>query len=171
MPVSVYMYNGPFDKTCPDGWAQGHLADSNDAPLCGKRLDERWELFRFSSAVDEALCPACASLRGPAPTEPDESEFNTWLYIINLRGTDYYKIGISKNVRTRLSSLQGGSPIPLKLHWQAGRYVESDARDLENELHQRFYQFRVKVQGQREWFRLSVNQIDEIKRLVDDASE
>lgn len=129
-------------------------------------------IFLIGSIVDEALCPNCALLRGQTqPPAPEDWHYNTWLYIINQDRSNLYKIGISRDLRGRLSTLQGANPHPLRVLWKAGRYMYGDARGLELELHRRYAQFRTQTNGQREWFCLTWEQIKEIQKFVDNCSE
>lgn len=70
-------------------------------------------------------------------------------YIIQMSGTDYYKIGFTKtSCRTRLSVLQVGNPIPLVLVQELETKYPVE---LEKLLHKKFEDKRI----HGEWFCLS----------------
>ena len=68
------------------------------------------------------------------------------VYILRMRGSDYYKIGYTgRDVLQRVSDLQTGCPEPLDVI----ATLEGDEA-LEYEMHRRFWQY--KTQGGDEWF-------------------
>lgn len=69
------------------------------------------------------------------------------------------KIGRSKDIRTRISSLQTGCPDKLAI---LGSIESVDAETLESEMHRKFDEFRI---GRSEWFRWSKDISDEIANI------
>lgn len=76
------------------------------------------------------------------------------VYLINMVGTNFYKIGIAKNTKERIKQLQTGNPLPLEVKYES-RVI--DAFGFEQELHQQFNTERVL----NEWFELSENRLKE----------
>ena len=70
------------------------------------------------------------------------------VYLIQLIGTDCFKIGSSKNPEARLKQIQSKCPIPLKIIYQ---WYGDDYRYFEKLLHDTFRANRIKG----EWFKLS----------------
>jgi hypothetical protein len=71
-------------------------------------------------------------------------EFRYYVYVIQGEPHSPVKIGLAKDVRTRIASLQTGNPTPLRL-----LYVLMGGQDLEWELHRKFGQYRI---PRSEWF-------------------
>jgi len=72
-----------------------------------------------------------------------------FVYLINCKGTNLYKIGISKNnIKIRLSTLQSGCPFELIVSYvcQCKHFAL-----LESELHKRYKKYK----HRGEWFKLS----------------
>lgn len=80
---------------------------------------------------------------------------SNFLYLINCEG--YTKIGITHNVNSRLSSLDGSSPFTTTLIYSVD--LGPEAYNIEQYLHKQYVDFNVK----KEWFKLSKNQIEELK--------
>lgn len=73
-------------------------------------------------------------------------------YVYLLReGDNYYKVGISANVRSRVSGLQ--HHIPNKIEIVCTKFLDTSAYDAEQELHR--YLERYKTDGANEWFKLT----------------
>lgn len=73
----------------------------------------------------------------------EKQDLSTKLYAVS--GADLVKIGIcAKNIQERLSGLQVGSPVPLKLLGYVGCY-----RSLETDVHRLLWGYRT----HGEWFR------------------
>lgn len=66
------------------------------------------------------------------------------IYVIEGVGTNLVKIGTSIDVVARLTALQAGSPVELRIE-----HVERGGRQREKELHEEFAEYR----GRGEWFR------------------
>lgn len=82
------------------------------------------------------------------------------VYLINILDTNNYKIGISKNVKGRLSTLQNSNPVDMHI---VSTCLSRWARRLEKELHQVFLEKRIRG----EWFNLSENDVKYIINLFD----
>ena len=76
-----------------------------------------------------------------------------WLYLI--RNRDLYKIGITKNFENRMQQLKPDSVV--------AKLYSRDFLKLERELHNRYKNYRI---PQTEYFRLNVNHVNEIKKIV-----
>jgi predicted GIY-YIG superfamily endonuclease len=74
------------------------------------------------------------------------------VYILEVRDSSLFKIGVTKDIEKRLSQLQTSNPYEFYL-W--GFYVTAKHRELENLLHKKFHLKRYK----REWFKLSHDEL------------
>jgi len=81
-------------------------------------------------------------------------------YLIQNGETCDYKIGITTNIKQRITSIQTSNPCKVGLV----HYVESNNRELEKLLHSHFSKNNV----HNEWFRLNVSDVDECKALMDE---
>lgn len=77
------------------------------------------------------------------------------LYVLRTAGTDLYKIGITKDLKKRLSNIQTGSPIPIEIY---AFYPTEEYKSLEQSLHKLFH--KRTIGG--EWFKLSKEDINEL---------
>ena len=79
------------------------------------------------------------------------------IYLIHMEDTNFYKIGVSSNTRTRLSSIQCGNP-----HRVYERHYifssDRDARPTEKQLHLDFRDRHVRG----EWFQFSRDKLSEV---------
>lgn len=72
---------------------------------------------------------------------PEQPE--SWVYVIGVPGSKVVKIGVARDVESRLRGIQNGNPAKLEVLWRTpGSY------ELEKKLHRKFRPFRV----QGEWF-------------------
>lgn len=95
---------------------------------------------------DRSQGPTAADLLPPPPPKGFGRDV---LYVIGQPGTAIVKIGVTKNLRTRLRGIQTGSPVPLAvLWWHPGSY------DLEEQLHREFGDLRLSG----EWFDFGVEE-------------
>lgn len=90
-----------------------------------------------------------------------------YVYLIQLEGTDVYKIGFSKNPKQRIKSLQTANPYKLVLIdlYKTKRYTQ-----IEKNLHRRFASYKVdedeyKLQG--EFFQLNVKTVNDFKEVCE----
>ena len=90
----------------------------------------------------------------PSRVKPD----SRLLYIIG--GASLYKIGIATDISDRLSSLQIGSPLPLRLLFL---FEHPDAVEIEKYLHTELHEFH----SHGEWFRLSFKLLCHIGQFID----
>ena len=72
-----------------------------------------------------------------------------YVYAIRTQGAEYVKIGVAKNVPSRMRELCTSSPHKLFIY--ATRFVDKPY-ELEKRLHQVLSDFRVRNSGGREWF-------------------
>jgi len=114
-----------------------------------------WERENLDGhSVGTSDWPGWEKYIGPKPVfETREIDRSGFVYLIRNGETDYYKIGIAKDVGVRLNALQTGNPEPLCL---IGQFLVADARAKEKELHKRFNSCRVS----REWFVLSQSVVE-----------
>lgn len=81
------------------------------------------------------------------------------LYVVAIRNTDIFKIGITKNIVKRLKQFETANPFEFYLH----EFFQTDkCRELEKLLHVQFKKSRYK----REWFKLTE---DELKQVCNTA--
>lgn len=84
------------------------------------------------------------------------------IYLINAIGTDYYKIGISGNLKRRLRDLSSANPFNIQL------LVFKDdlhAFDTEQFLHEKYHKYAIK----NEWFDFPLTIVEEIIKLLKNA--
>lgn len=81
------------------------------------------------------------------------------VYIIHDIDSDIYKIGISKNIKTRLSNLDTSNPHNLKIY---KTYKLKNAKGMEKQLHKQYEHLNVKG----EWFKLSEEDLINIDRIL-----
>lgn len=84
-----------------------------------------------------------------------------YIYFILNYDSEAVKIGIAKNVKRRIASLQTSSPSELKLLGKIQAESVSKARELEQSLHKTFDEYRVRG----EWFKADVELLDYINKL------
>lgn len=78
-----------------------------------------------------------------------------FVYFLNSRGTDQYKIGLTNNLDRRLKELNSGqAPFPVDLLWSI---PVNDTHAAEGELHQYFKEYR----GHGEWFEFQAGMVVE----------
>lgn len=90
------------------------------------------------------------------------------LYLIQQKGSNYFKIGITNNVKRRLVNLQSGNPNKLYVvrYWD----IPKEARKIESLLHCMFAEHHVHL----EWFQVGdvtillegINLVLELKGVV-----
>lgn len=93
-----------------------------------------------------------------------------FVYLIHCPSLDFYKIGVSKNINTRINQLQTGSPYPIELK----KSFETDfAFKIESALHRRFSSKKTNIDNDAisgEWFNLSIQDVinfDETCKLIE----
>lgn len=87
-----------------------------------------------------------------------------YVYLINLEGTDVFKIGHSKNPKQRIKSLQTGNPYKLVL---VESFKSKRASQIEKTLHRRFASSKTDVDEcklQGEFFNLSNKDIADFQK-------
>ena len=89
-----------------------------------------------------------------------ENRVSTHVYLINQDDSKMYKIGITNNVKRRLSGIQTANPNPLTLI-HSGRV--NNAKELEKQLHQHFKKQKIN----REWFNLDSPDVKYVIRQID----
>jgi len=145
-----------------------HLANDSGAPVCGASIVlAQWEPATIALVVDDALCDECAYLRRQGLTAPEDPVFTTSVYLVNMLNTDFYKIGISIDPRRRLMDLQRPNPVRIRLVWHSQKCSSEGAHYIEREMHKRYDKRR--ISHQREWFRLRLADIADIKAVIKDA--
>lgn len=83
------------------------------------------------------------------------SKKSVQVYLIRAGDTDHYKIGISNRIKTRLETLQIGSPLPLEPIATCSLPNRDMAQAVECELHQTLSDF--KISG--EWYSLNESRL------------
>ena len=77
------------------------------------------------------------------------------IYVINLQGTDFYKIGVSQSPKRRIRDLAGASPFLIDILYLN---THENAFDLEVAIHSNIAENYVR----HEWFKLSPLQVSDI---------
>jgi predicted GIY-YIG superfamily endonuclease len=83
-----------------------------------------------------------------------------YLYIIQMKGTLYYKIGITNSLTKRLLALQTGNPI--KLYIVRYYLIYTDANRLEKLIHNYLSEYHIHL----EWFCISVDILKDIESII-----
>ncbi|NOD95377.1 hypothetical protein GS636_21475 [Ruegeria sp. HKCCD4884] len=83
------------------------------------------------------------------------------LYVIS-DGSGCVKVGISSNIRRRLTELQMGNPRQLSLEWYEFFPLRSEARDAEVAI-----QGALKRHASGEWYECSVRHVDKVYMALD----
>jgi hypothetical protein len=120
-----------------------------------KRIAVEWERTRDEETLREQ---AAKILEAPAPKlrEPRPGDWKT--YLISVDDSQTVKIGIAKDPKARMATLQTGHPMKLSLLWTFDG-------DYERELHEAFA--RLRVRG--EWFdlgRLGGDPVQAVRAVV-----
>ena len=71
---------------------------------------------------------------------------------------DIAKVGLSKDPKKRLLTLQTGSPYLLRIRYTYGPFIKSSARQLEDRIHKMLRHSRMSG----EWFSISASEIDTV---------
>ena len=122
----------------------------------GKLIENLLEIHFLESheEIEKELLDAKYSLR--------ETPETTYLYIIEGKDSHKIKIGISKNIDSRLAHLQTSNPEELEILNQMEFDYRSEALDAESLLHEYFSGYRIMPKGKStEWFK------PDIKEYVD----
>lgn len=96
-------------------------------------------------------------------TSPHSDGF---VYLIHMKNTSFYKIGMSLDPELRLKTLQTGNPHALSL---AHTRAVSDMRSVELALHRQFERQRVMNPNVREWFDLRDGE-DDVKKAFSEQN-
>ena len=122
-------------------------------------IDElkKWENFQDDYYEDFCHPPTCKSFN----SKPKHKEKHiSYVYVIRasrINPTESnYKIGITKNIKERLETLQTSSPEELELLF---KYPTTEARQVEKSLHNLFKYYRIRENG--EWFKFEDIKINE----------
>ena len=115
----------------------------------------KWKNFKDEFQDDFSIPPSCRSFNSmPKRIEKHMS----YVYVIKGETLDpdhsNYKIGISKNIKERIETLQTSSPQKLKLVF---KYPTYNPKQIEKSLHNHFRYYRIRENG--EWFKFSDSMI------------
>ena len=111
----------------------------------------KWKNFEDEFQDDFSTPPSCRSFNSmPKRTEKRIS----YVYVIkgHTLDTDHstYKIGITRNLKERIETLQTSSPNKLQLIF---KYPTYNSKQIEKSLHNHFKYYRIRDNG--EWFKFS----------------
>ena len=122
-------------------------------------IDElnKWKNFEDEFGIDFCNPPTCKSFN----SIPKQKEKHiSYVYVIQgsrINPTQSnYKIGITKNIKERLESLQTSSPEKLEILF---KHPTTEAREIEKSLHNAFKRYRIRENG--EWFILDDSKLSE----------
>ena len=120
-------------------------------------IDElkKWQTFQDEYYDDFCKPPTCKSFN----SIPKQKEKHiSYVYVIKgsrINPTESnYKIGITKNIKERLETLQTSSPEKLELIF---KYPTTESREIEKSLHNLFKYYRIRENG--EWFKFDDEKI------------
>jgi len=83
------------------------------------------------------------------------------VYLIRMGETDFYKIGISRNIKKRLISIQNGNPLKVSVLYSI---KHKDAESAERFLHIKYKKRR--MSASKEWFRFRDEEIPSVKEAM-----
>lgn len=106
------------------------------------------------------VCNKCVKAGISEPKKKEQNRIDSFVYVIQMSNTPYYKIGIAKDVNKRIKTLQAANPLKLSI---VLCYYVSDAYSVESNLHSQFYRHRING----EWFTLNVDHVELIKRTLE----
>ena len=90
---------------------------------------------------------------------------NNLVYVIKMGDTDYYKIGLTKDINKRIAQLQTGNPLTLTVvttfNFNNVYNSTTVSRGIEHEFHKQFEY--CKCIG--EWFKFSYGEVEKIIKL------
>ena len=122
-------------------------------------IDElkKWQTFQDEYCQDFCQPPTCKSFN----SIPKQKEKHiSFVYVIKgsrINPTESnYKIGITKNIKERLETLQTSSPDKLELIF---KYPTTEPREIEKSLHNFFSYYRIRENG--EWFKFEDERISQ----------
>lgn len=142
--IHWYQINNPFLRTTR--YIESEETSNNLSPLQSKQL-EKEHFQEFLNAV-----------------RPMESEPNpTSIYIIKEEGKNFYKIGVARNVESRLKQIKTGNPNELTVIYQKEFPDGKTAYHLENKCHNIVKDKRI----YSEWFELSKTDVDKLIHYLD----
>ncbi len=90
-----------------------------------------------------------------------------YVYVFRLKGTEFYKIGITDHLRLRLCSVNTSNPQDVECVAYYAMVNRNDANTMEGNLHRLFREKRLRnsLTGQpKEWFILNALDLEIIKR-------
>ena len=127
-------------------------------------LDE-WEKDNLDGhSIGTSDWPGWEKYIGPRPVfEEQEIDRSGFIYVLRSGETNRFKIGLSKNVPSRLGSLQTGNPETLSL---VCTFPAIDVFAKEQELHKRFEAKNIT----REWFELAEEDISYLITQVEESA-
>lgn len=88
-----------------------------------------------------------------------------FFYIIRMQETNYYKYGITEDLKTRLSQYKTGNPIDMEIVYLQENPTYDSAKKLESYLSHNDSINSRRIKGRNEW--LELNEL-EIKKLINE---
>jgi len=85
-----------------------------------------------------------------------------YVYIIHAEGTNFYKIGVTKDLEKRLSAINNTSPYRCYILYKIEFKERKKAFELESKVHNKFDNKRLNG----EWFELSSNELERVKIYI-----
>ena len=114
-----------------------------------KRIDDKIVI----TAEDIINSPNCSYKK------PDKNRVR-YVYILQVDGFDYYKIGTSVDVTRRVHDIQAHNPFELKII-----YVKEGSLAVESQIHNLMEEKRVR----NEWFQLTKDELRIVTEIVDEC--
>jgi len=162
--MDIFCYDGTIRDFIEGGkYLKESCVFSEHANKTVKDYEDKIRLTETLIAEQRAVC---TFLENKSQTRvwstPVKKKDDGFVYLI--RGGSYCKIGITKDVKARLSSLRTSNPLELELLCSYGA-KNKDSREIESYLHEEFKEYRRKG----EWFELDmpVAKFEEMCRQFD----
>lgn len=166
-----------FEKLCDDLGAM-----KNTTVTCSLHANWVWFNFKgdFKGYADERAVKARAEHVAwrnkldeeyKAKKEAEQQSIRDGTYGVNSKDVggvyllscgDYYKIGFSKNVKTRFNNIQGSNPLPVELIVKYSPF-DKEYQALESKLHEKFKDSHHRL----EWFRKEFTPEDFIASCIE----
>ena len=111
------------------------------------------ECPEFGKKLQHASKPPQMTLRELVGFDSDNN--SGVIYVVEMEGTNYYKIGKTRNLPGRMAAMQAGNPFPLKVRFSINAVGYSS---LEKLLHKKYVAFGISG----EWFAFNDEKVQEV---------
>lgn len=165
-----------------DGSSASHRTINGTSAWCGVRINpEKYEVVELDEEPKD-ICTKCCSSQARHATvtrerttlrnedwyrkiKPDANPlFDTYVYIFRAANENRYKVGKSRNIKERLSSIRHAAGVQLEIVHVTAACTDSVARMAENDVRFAFDNHRLA----QEWYRLTPHEAKRVQQIVDE---